>query len=165
MDKTLEHVLNFLTVAAAFAAASVVLFLILYLIERWKGPIEFGELYRRVFGKRRPGGFSLEKSNNVELHGSDDTLLILGPYLSATLRNGRGKVYRLSEGCFVGCDPRFIKIGATCCVTYQDGSLYEELTVQLDDDRDKLFVKSAYRNRREVAEALGKKLKGRATNA
>jgi hypothetical protein len=98
------------------------------IIERWIGPLRM----------RQP-------TVNVEYRDAEGVLMDLGPFIHAVLRNGRGKANSVNEGVFVDCEPDWIKAGALVHISVQDSLVREELVVQVDLQREMLFVKSQLR--------------------
>jgi hypothetical protein len=127
----------------AIAAAILLIAGCHWLLRRsgWSGALDLAGILERWIGPMRKP----EATVNVEYRDAAGVLMDLGPYIHAVLRNGRGKSFALSEGVFVDCEPTWIKPGALAHVSVQDGLVREELVVQVDMQREMLFVKSRLR--------------------
>jgi hypothetical protein len=66
----------------------------------------------------------------------------LGPHIYATIQNGAGGSFPLVGPCFVGCDPRTIKISAICHIRVADGRVSEIVRVKWDPASQALYVQS-----------------------
>ena len=54
-------------------------------------------------------------------------------------------MFLLVAGVFVGCDPDLIWAGAGVHISIQNGLVKERLSVQIDPERQMLFVRSRHR--------------------
>jgi hypothetical protein len=89
---------------------------------------------------------------NVEFRDASGALMDLGPFIEVTLRSGHGRSYSLQEGVFIDSHPDWIKVGASVDISIQDGLVREFLTVQIDFEREILFVKSHFKLGEVVAQ-------------
>jgi hypothetical protein len=144
----LEQLAHFLSSALGTSAALLTMLVFILVLKSggWKAPLDpfsFVDAIMQIF--RRPVN---DGSLNVEFRGPDCRLLLLGPRLEVTLRNGHGGEFKLREGVFRGCNPEWIKAGTWVHVTIQ-GLIHLDLSVQLDESKDILFVQSP-RSRQEI---------------
>ena len=140
MAGTIFHILSeFFTnvLATAVALAFVVLFLILI---KAQGPIEPVELLKDLISRL----FKTREVVNVELRGPSGEVIDFGHFVHGRLRTGRGESYRLRQGCFERCDPKQVTVGANVTVSLQDGFVMLALVVQLDWNKQILFVESEF---------------------
>jgi hypothetical protein len=141
----MEHVVHFVTSALEIASALLVIAAIVWALRRagWRGPTDIAGLVENWFGIATTDTDS-RLLLNVEYRDATSVIMDLGPLVTATLQNGRGRTFDLQEGVFVGCHPLVIKAGASVQVAVQGGLVRECLLVQLDLHRQVLFVKSQF---------------------
>lgn len=134
---------HFVTTAIAYGFAVVVMVFTLSAFRRlgWRWPLEFVTLFEQLI---HTGNTNSDQAVNVEYRDPTGILLDFGSFVTANMRNGRGRSYELREGCFLGCDPGRIRAGSTVVVGIQDGLVKETLKVQLDFEKQLLFVCSRF---------------------
>ena len=135
---------EFLTTLAHFFVmflATLCALLVIYVVKRkYSGPADpIGFLDWMLDGMRPT---KEPAAVNVEYRDASGALMDLGDYVTVRLRNGSGPAYTLKEGCFVGCNPHTIKLGASCVISVQDGLWKEIAPVHLDFQRKVLFIAS-----------------------
>ncbi len=146
MESGFRETMHFFASACEIAAALLLIAGLLWLVRRagWRGPLDLVATLETWFGIT-PRGAHAHPTVNVEYRDTAGELVDLGPLVTATLQNGRGKSYNLREGIFVNCLPDCIKAGAHVQVSIQGGLVRERCTIQVDFDQQTLFVKSGFR--------------------
>ena len=144
MSELLQQLTHFAVVVLATAIALLLIAIVLIAVRRfWTGPVEpvgLPGLADSGEGQIESGRLSV----NVEYRDKLGVPMNLGPLVKVHLRNGQGTSFELIEGCFVECDPKLIKASAPCTVSVADGRVTEPLWVQVDPQRQTLFVRSQY---------------------
>jgi hypothetical protein len=137
---------HYLATAAGIAAAFLVIAALIWIVRRlgWKGPVDIGDAFERIFGFHQGADTSQESRVNVELQDATGAVMDLGPYIEVEMQNGRGNCKKLREGKFEACNPTLIKAGAQVDISYQQGRVKECLSVQVDYRRQRLFVRSKH---------------------
>jgi hypothetical protein len=130
---------HFVTTTLAYALALMAMMILLWFGRRvgWRWPIDFLEW---LVGA---GSHAPERTVNVEYRDASGIAADLGPLVTGTLRNGRGGLFELHEGCFVGCHPDVIRAGGVVVINIQE-RVKETLRVQLDLEKQTLFVESRF---------------------
>jgi hypothetical protein len=132
---------NVLSTGAVLAA-----FLVLRWLLRLAGVRVFPELFGfldHVLENRVTAKNDSLAPVNLEYRDASGGLMTAGPFISAILRNGHGGPYELRDGIFAACDPTSIKPGATVDVSILEGLVRERLKVQIDRQKQVLFIRSA----------------------
>jgi len=106
--------------------------------QRKKWPIEVSGLLERALDAGGGG----DSTVNVEYRDASGTSIDLTPYIKGSLRNGHGRAFNLKESVFELCDPHAIRAGVMVQISLQEGLVKESLRVQLDYEKQILFVQS-----------------------
>lgn len=150
---SLNPVVEFITKILSYALTCVVIFLLLVVIRKfYSGPFDPLEILRKAVLDHVVGA---GEGTNVEYRTRDGSILDLGSFMTATLQNSQGKSYELKQGYFRGCDPKHIKAGASCHISIQGGLLHDDVRVQIDDQKQTLFVQSRFFSRKDISEQIG----------
>jgi hypothetical protein len=139
MGDILREVGHFATTVVAYALALTAILAVLWTVrrsgKRW--PVEIVGFLERVLDAESGG-----PSINVEYRDASGKPIDLTSLIKGNLRNGHGRAFDLRENVFVQCDPHTIRAGAMVLVSLQDGLIKESLRVQLDPEKQILFVQS-----------------------
>jgi hypothetical protein len=140
-----HEVATFAMSAATVTVGILLMAILIWVIRRtgWGGVLDFVGMLEAWLGLQRSS--QLQATVNVEYRDADGALMDLRLFIHATLRNGRGRAFPLHEGIFVDCEPTWIKPGAWVHISVQDNLIGEDLCIQVDFLRDRLFVQSEYR--------------------
>lgn len=143
MSEFFQQLSHFAALVLATSIALLLIAIVLIAVRKfWPGPIEPVGLMDLLIAPKDTS--SSRASVNVDYRDSVGVLMNLGPLVTGHLRNGRGASFNLIEGCFVACNPKFIKASAPGTVSLADGFVTECLWVQVDPERQTLFVRSQY---------------------
>lgn len=143
-----EELVHFATTVMAYALALLIIVLALWTLRKvgWRWPKELITFLERLID----ANLFVIQGINVEYRDLTDLLLDLGPYVTASLRNGRGGSFELREGYFTSCDPDRIRAGTVVVVSIQEGLIREILKVQLDLEKQILFVRSRFTHKQVI---------------
>jgi hypothetical protein len=139
MGDVLKEVGHFASTVLAYALALSTILAVLWTLRRFgkRWPVEIVGFLERVLDA--DGG---EPTVNVEYRDASGKQIDLTPLIKGILRNGHGRAFDLRENVFVQCDPQTIRAGAMVLVSLQGGLVKESLCVQLDPEKQILFVQS-----------------------
>jgi hypothetical protein len=151
-DHYADHLLaRFVDGIANFFLSSitVTIGIIILVVVVWVYRVTIGEGALDVFGiAEQTLGLvwqrSARTSVNVEYRAVGGKQMNLGPYIQADARASRGWAYALRSGFFVDCDREDFTPGALVSIDVQGGLVREELVIQVDFDRNMLFVQSNF---------------------
>jgi len=135
---------HFATMVLAYALALMIIVLLLWLLRKleWRLPKELVGFLERLIDT---GAHGARTSVNVEYRDVSGEIIDLGQYVPVTLRSSRGNASSLHEGCFVHCDQHRIKPRTAAVVSILDGQIKETVWVQVDLEKDILFVVSKFK--------------------
>lgn len=139
MGDILKDIIHFGTMVVAYALALSAILVVLWTLrrsgKRW--PVDIVGFLERVLDADSAG-----PCVNVEYRDASGKPIDLTSLIKGNLRNGHGRAFDLRENMFVQCDPHTIRAGATVLVSLQAGLIKESLVVQLDPEKQILFVQS-----------------------
>jgi hypothetical protein len=142
-QEILDQILHFLqTVLATALALALIAFALKGLRRIYRGPIEPSEILENPDGNRDAHHGS--DGVNVPYRDATGAPMDLGPLVPAQIHNSSGGLFALHEGCFIGCDPKWIHLGAYCTVSVAGGLVREFVRVQLDHQHGTLYVESRH---------------------